>query len=197
MEKTFEGLIQQLLEKGYGVADGFLSNDLVGSLSDNLKALKADDDLKRAGIGRQAFFQVAETYRKDQIHWLDNQSTDHTERKFLDTIGHFMDYLNRTCFTALRSCEFHYALYEKGSFYLRHLDQFQNDSGRKFSLIAYLNKDWKDTDGGELMLYLPAGEVKILPQAGRIVFFKSDEIEHEVKTAKRERMSVTGWLKDR
>ena len=35
----------------------------------------------------------------------------------------------------------------------------------------------------------------IEPTAQKAVFFKSDEMEHEVMVAHRARMSITGWLK--
>jgi SM-20-related protein len=36
---------------------------------------------------------------------------------------------------------------------------------------------------------------KILPHSRTAVFFKSDELEHEVTVTHRPRLSVTGWLK--
>src|SRR5690606_18682797 len=105
-------------------------------------------------------------------------------------------YLNRTCFTGIRSYEFHYAVYPKGSFYKRHLDQFSNDPGRKFTMIFYLNENWLPEDGGQLVIFLNGRELEVQPLAGRLVFFESSVIEHEVRPANRERMSVTGWLKN-
>jgi SM-20-related protein len=61
--------------------------------------------------------------------------------------------------------------------------------------VTYLNESWRSSEGGQLVLYHKEGEKEILPEGGRSVFFKSDEIEHEVKPAKRYRMSITGWLK--
>jgi SM-20-related protein len=45
-------------------------------------------------------------------------------------------------------------------------------------------------------MYVPDGPVDILPLAGRLVCFRSDQIEHEVLPATRERLSLTGWLLD-
>lgn len=196
VEQQFEDLIQQLIETGYGVADGLLPPALVRQLAINLRVLFENDELHKARIGKQEKFQQNGAVRTDLIHWLDAATTDESEIAFLKVINDFIAYLNRTCFTAIRTCEFHYALYEPGSFYRRHLDQFSNDSGRKFSIVCYLNDEWQPADGGELALYLPTGDVTILPKGGRLVFFKADEIEHEVKVAHRERMSLTGWLKD-
>jgi SM-20-related protein len=110
-------------------------------------------------------------------------------------MGLFLRYLNLTCYTGLNTGEFHYAWYDIGSFYKKHLDQFRTDSGRKYSIVVYLNENWTDEDGGQLLLYIGGKTIRINPEGGRIVFFESDKIEHEVLSSKRPRMSVTGWLK--
>ena len=91
--------------------------------------------------------------------------------------------------------EFHYSLYEKGDFYLPHYDQFQNNSSRKYSMISYLNNDWQPKDGGELLIHQENNNQKIAPTQGKTVFFKSDELLHEVLVTQNTRMSITGWLK--
>jgi SM-20-related protein len=62
-------------------------------------------------------------------------------------------------------------------------------------MISYLNKNWEENDGGQLLVYQDDQVQKILPQSQTTVFFKSNEMEHEVTLANRSRMSVTGWLK--
>jgi SM-20-related protein len=62
-------------------------------------------------------------------------------------------------------------------------------------LISYLNENWEEQDGGQLWVYQDEEIQKILPHSGTSVFFKSDDMEHEVTMATRSRMSVTGWLK--
>jgi len=60
----------------------------------------------------------------------------------------------------------------------------------------YLNENWETRDGGQLSLYTSKGEVRLIPDGGRIVFFKSDETEHEVHPSMgRYRLSIAGWLK--
>ncbi len=98
--------------------------------------------------------------------------------------------------------EFHYAIYPKGRFYRRHLDTFENDQRRKLSMVLYLNKDWTEENGGELVIYTQENNqekpVSILPKFGRLVIFESSVLEHEVKPVlKGERLSITGWLKVR
>jgi SM-20-related protein len=98
-------------------------------------------------------------------------------------------------YTDINGYEFHYAMYETGSCYKKHLDQFRNNSSRKYSLIFYLNEDWQENDGGELCIYDGGDVQKILPVTGKSVFFRSDELPHEVLVANRPRLSITGWLK--
>ena len=117
------------------------------------------------------------------------------EQEFLNHVENFIEHLNSTCYTGINACEFHYAVYEEGSFYKKHRDQFKNDSNRKYSLITYLNENWLEEDGGQLMVYQDESTQKILPRSQTAVFFKSDEMEHEVMKANRTRMSISGWLK--
>lgn len=62
-------------------------------------------------------------------------------------------------------------------------------------MIMYLNSDWQIDDGGELCIYNEDDCQHISPTQGKSVFFKSDELEHEVLLANKPRMSITGWLK--
>lgn len=62
-------------------------------------------------------------------------------------------------------------------------------------MISYLNADWETKDGGELQIYQTDNNQTISPTQGKTVFFKSNELEHEVLVTNERRMSVTGWLK--
>lgn len=191
----FEFLINGIIDKDYGAIDNFIPMEWVDLLSLRLEERFENGEFKFAGIGKEEFFDRDKEIRNDQIHWLYRKEAQPTELLFLEHMDRFMNYLNKTCFTALHDHEFHYAVYKEGSFYKRHLDQFRNDESRLFSAICYLNKDWKEDDGGELVLYLPEGPKRILPEAGRLVFFRSDLLEHEVLPTNRERRSITGWMK--
>lgn len=196
MIDRFEELIEGFLNHKVGVSTQFLSTELTNALSENLRILHHEGQMISAGVGDAQNRTLDKTIRRDKIYWMDNATANIAEREFLSVIDEFVSYLNRTCFTAINDYEFHYAVYEAGSFYKRHIDQFRNNNFRKFSLITYLNEDWKEEDGGSLLLYRDNGIVdSILPTAQRAVFFKSDEMEHEVAVATRARMSITGWLK--
>lgn len=196
MLARFEELTESFVTNKIGISDAFLAAPLAQKLQQNLARLYAEGLMQQANVGnRTTLKDPKQDLRGDKIYWLDKKNRDTDQLEFLDMIDQFIDYLNRTCYTGINACEFHYAYYEAGSFYKRHKDQFRNDAARKYSLVSYLNSDWLDTDGGHLQVYQGQGSQQILPSSGRAVFFRSDELEHEVLPATRARMSVTGWLK--
>ena len=62
-------------------------------------------------------------------------------------------------------------------------------------MISYLNSNWQESDGGELLIHQLDQNLKIAPTHGKTIFFKSDELVHEVLVTQNTRMSITGWLK--
>ena len=196
--QQFEALIQGLIDHQFGCINEFLAPDILAGLRETLYNLNAFDGLKSAGIGNNMLLQHNKLVRNDKIHWLEEAESNHFEKMYLDKIWRFIHYLNATCYSSIQVFESHYANYEVGSFYKRHIDQFKSEKGRKFSVILYLNPDWKEEDGGSLALYPQKGEqINILPVEGRLVFFKSDEMEHEVyPSLTRERSSIAGWMKN-
>jgi SM-20-related protein len=196
-EIQFEALVQGLIEREFGVCDNFLETFILDGLRDNLLRYQEAGEMHQAGVGRKFDHQKNALVRGDQIKWMENISSDSIEQLFFSKIERFIIYLNQTCYTGLNDFEFHYANYLPGSFYKRHLDQFKSNKGRKYSIVLYLNKDWGVNDGGYLTLYLNGVKEEIIyPYNGRLVFFKSDELEHEVHPSfHRNRISVAGWLK--
>ncbi|MBR9920351.1 MAG: 2OG-Fe(II) oxygenase [Bacteroidetes bacterium] len=196
-EERFELLIQGVLDAGYGFCDQFLDEEVIAGLRANILRHHKAGEMYTAGVGRKFDFQRNATIRGDVIRWIENDTIDLFEQAWILKVRTFIAYLNQTCYTSINDFEFHYAYYEQGSFYKRHLDQFKSNQGRKFSFVMYLNDDWKDTDGGNIVLYLNAEkEESLFPHGGRVVFFKSDKLEHEVKPSNsRYRLSIAGWLK--
>ena len=197
-QDQFEELIQGLIENGYGCCDDFILSSTIKGLSNNIQYLTDTGVMKASGIGNKIDFHKDKTFRGDKINWIGDESSNEFEVIYLNKIARFVTHLNRTCFTAIKSFESHYASYEQNSFYKRHLDQFKNQKGRKFSIVLYLNHDWKEEDGGMLSLYpKDLEEVGIAPLGGRMVLFRSDELEHEVHASfTRERRSIAAWLKN-
>ena len=195
MQTIFDCLIDSYIADKVGIAEHFLSNGLADNLKANLNALYTDHQMLSAGIGNNALLQHDQLIRSDKIYWLDPQHNDLHENDFFDLIDRFVAYLNATCYTGITGYEFHYALYEQGAFYKRHLDQFKNNPDRAFSMIQYLNADWLKQDGGELRIYHHDHIQTIAPMGGKCVFFKSSALEHEVLLTHQPRLSITGWLK--
>lgn len=202
LNPLYETVIDGLMVQKYSVVDNFFSKEEVLALRKTLLAKYEEDRFKKSAIGNQANEKIIGAIRGDFILWLDESSADAAEKQFFAKLQNFSDYLNRTCFMGINEKEFHYAVYPEGTFYKRHLDTFQNDSRRKLSIVCYLNgEDWKPEYGGELTIYTNDNgsekPIDIYPMQGRMVVFESQVLEHEVKPVKRERMSITGWLKTR
>lgn len=194
-ESDFDTLIDSYVQTNTGIDPLFISDSLATGLRGHILHAISEGKLKAAGTGNQEGNAVRAAIRSDQICWLDKTSKNPFELEFLQQVDDFIRILNSTCYTGINACEFHYAVYEKDSFYKRHLDQFRNDDSRRFSLITYLNNDWTEEDGGQLQVFTEMNTRKILPHSRTAVFFKSDELEHEVMVTHRQRLSVTGWLK--
>jgi Rps23 Pro-64 3,4-dihydroxylase Tpa1-like proline 4-hydroxylase len=195
MENSFEALIATYIENKVGISEHFLSTNLANNLKQNLIALNQKSLLKEAGIGNSEKVSYDGAIRSDSIYWLDKKHNNAFENEFFAQIEEFILYLNQSCYAGITGYEFHYSLYESGDFYLKHLDQFRNNPSRKYSMISYLNSDWQESDGGELLIHQLDNNQKISPTQGKTVFFKSDELVHEVLVTQNTRMSITGWLK--
>ena len=195
MRTIFDTLIDSFIQHKVGIADDFLSKILSAHLKENLIALYANKQLLLAGTGNLTGLTHDKLTRSDKIYWLDREHNNVHENSFFELMDSFVKYLNSSCYTGITGYEFHYTLYEKGSFYKRHLDQFRNNKSREYSMIMYLNDNWQQQDGGELCVFHSDHLQTIAPRNGKCVFFKSSELEHEVLLTNQPRLSITGWLK--
>ena len=195
MEKVFDALIDGYLLDKVGISENFLGMALSKNLKENLVKLFEEKKLISAKTGNGNETNLNALVRSDKIFWLDRIHENPNENAFFDIMDSFVLFLNQSCYTGITSYEFHYALYEKGSFYKKHYDQFKSNASRQYTMIFYLNTDWKLSDGGELCVYLPDFSLHISPTNGKCVFFKSSEIEHEVLMSNAQRMSITGWFR--
>ncbi|MDB5116550.1 MAG: SM-20-related protein [Mucilaginibacter sp.] len=192
MDLIFDELIDSYLATNVGTVSNFISKALSAHLVDNITALYAGNLFLDAGTGNNKQVNHDKLLRSDKIYWLDRVHNNIYENSFFDLMDRFVSHLNRSCYAGITGYEFHYTLYEKGSFYKRHLDNFKQNGTRAFSMIMYLNNE---VDGGALRIYQGQGSQDISPNAGKSVFFKSNELEHEVLVTHLPRMSITGWLK--
>ena len=196
MNDTFEKLVDGLADHGYAVIDNFLSKQEVEAILEVADFRNALLQFGKAGIGKHQNKQINEAIRGDYIQWIDKEKCAPPISLYLNKLDELTQYINQTLFLSLKDYEVHMTVYPAGSFYKRHLDQFKADDHRKLSIICYLNPNWKEEEGGQLRMHLPGDTKEILPIAGRLVCFRSDQIEHEVLPGTRERLSLTGWILD-
>ena len=184
-----------MTQDGYVIIEDALSADLALALLAHFRSLD-EGKFNRAGIGREADFQVNAFIRTDEIHWL--EGTHPVTRNYFTRMEDLRRELNRRLFLGLFDYECHYAWYPQGAFYKTHVDTFRGTDIRVISTVLYLNPNWSPGDGGELVLYRPdQGGIleNIEPHFGRMVLFLSAEIPHEVLPVTAARYSIAGWFR--
>lgn len=150
---------------------------------------------QQAGIGRQQDHHTNELIRRDSTHWL--TGTTEPQRRYLEATEALRVELNRRLLLGLFDYECHYARYDAGAFYRRHLDAFRGRSNRVLTTVTYLNPDWPGNAGGELVLYNSDNQelARLKPTLGSMVIFLSEDFPHEVLAADRTRFSIAGWYR--
>lgn len=195
MERTLESIAEQLDLNGIAVIDGLLPSDVLKTLLQEAEWLQDSNRFHPANVGRGTAEQRISEVRGDGIHWLEKETLTPAQQHYFDFLESLREHLSSYFRIALPWFECHLATYPEGSFYARHLDQFRDANSRIFSVILYLNPDWKTEHGGQLRIHDPNGSCDIQPEMGRFVCFRSDLVEHEVLRTERTRFSVTGWLR--
>ncbi|GIZ12500.1 2OG-Fe(II) oxygenase [Pseudomonas sp. NCCP-436] len=194
---SFSSLIDDLAGRGWAQQTLFAPPALTRELAAECLRRAYGGQLSPAGIGRGSSQQVQEGIRGDRIQWLEPGQHAACDQ-YLQLMDELRLALNCNLYLGLEDFESHFACYEPGAFYQRHLDRFRDDDRRTVSAVFYLNEDWQAAQGGALRLYLnDGGEHEVLPQAGTLVLFLSAEMPHEVLPANRERLSLTGWFRRR
>ena len=193
-DELFETIARSLEAQGYCVLPDALPTTLTETLVAAIAELEAQD-FRRARTGRGELQQLNPFVRRDKIYWID-KATEHAQA-WLDWSDDLKTYLNRRLFLGLQYFESHFAVYEPGAFYKKHVDAFKGEENRKISLVVYLNKGWEPGQGGELTIFNDEGEelLKVTPSFATIAVFLSEEFPHEVLPTSRERYSVAGWFR--
>lgn len=194
-EAIFENMVDDLVTKGFSIQENGLPDFVTQALLDCQRSI-SEAEYRKAGIGRAENYQKAEKVRGDEICWITGSSEEGA--LWLSWCEAIQQYINRSLFMGLFSFESHFASYGPGKFYKRHVDAFRGQGNRVLSLVAYLNDSWKETDGGELVLYFDENDqtgTKVLPAKGTFVVFLSEAFPHEVLPAVRTRHSVAGWFR--
>ncbi|EHK2922796.1 2OG-Fe(II) oxygenase [Vibrio parahaemolyticus] len=184
-------LIDALATDGYYIWDDFLSEDEVTQLRDCIP-----DNWKKARIGRNDDVTRIESIRSDKIQWL-KPAMGQPIANYLSKMEEIRQEVNRHFFLGLFEYEAHFAKYEKGDFYQKHLDCFKGNENRRLTTVFYMNESWSEEDAGELVVYdLNDKEIATIPpRGGRLLAFLSEQFPHEVLPTNAERFSIAGWFR--
>ena len=183
-----------------------VKDDCLSSLHDSIlrdvEALR--ENLKPAVMGKGGGLWSDKTARGDLSCWI---TPDLCSEKKLDGMKGFAKQMMKECGPMKKALgltndfSIQLAVYPgSGEGYSRHLDSFKKDSNnkmRQLTFLYYLNAEY---EGGNLRAFRPKHSSSLLPEyvdvepkLGRLVGFRSDLVEHEVKPSFKERIAVTFW----
>lgn len=207
----FKSISHDIGDKGYSIQRNALPAYLSSLLSQHITILPKEN-FKRARVGRGDDLTLNDFVRTDEISWITNDSE--ASNAWIEWTSSLQLYLNRHLFLGLFSFESHFSHYSEGSFYKRHKDAFKGEGNRVLSVVVYLNENWLDDDGGELVIYnnrlaatvtsnnctmvdgntiMQEHKITVKPSFGSVVVFLSEKFPHEVLPAKRDRYAIAGW----
>ncbi len=189
-------LLDNLVEKGWYEWPNAIADSTCELLLAEIETYDELGVLQSAGIGRGEQHQLNNSVRRDEIKWLDGRSE--SQIQYFEAMRTLQTEMNRALFLGLFEYECHYALYPEGGFYKTHRDSFKGQANRMVTTVLYLNPNWQDDWGGELVLYDDFETLqlaKIKPEMGKMVIFMSEQIPHEVLPTKQPRASVAGWFR--
>ncbi len=193
-EEKWVDWIDQMAQHDFVVIGDFLPLSAYEKLKSYLNKKLDEQQFDKAGIGALADNQIVTRIRGDETFWLDRERDRPEIQEFYDLVEEMIAHFNRLCYMSLSGFEFHFAHYPQGTFYKKHVDQFRDRSNRLITFILYFNDEWKDGDGGELVIYHEDGERTIEPSGNNCVMFRTEGMEHEVRLSHASRFSLTGWL---
>lgn len=193
-----ELITYNLCTHGFHIIDDFLASVHYQSLRKKAEKMHQKGLFKSAKIGLKVTAQQNNTIRTDEICWIDEESDDPAVQAYLIQTNNVANIFNESLFLGLIEFETHFAAYQAGSFYKKHIDQFATTKTRKISCVYYLNNDWQEAFGGELKLYNKEEQLikNVFPEGNRFICFNS-ELLHEVCLTHQPRYSITGWMKTR
>ena len=190
-ESAVDNVLNAVAESGYAIIEQAIPLALINDLL--LDCQHQQDQFVAAGIGRQQAQQLNSQIRKDKTLWFNGKG--HAQQQYLELMGNIQQAVNRHFYLGLVDYECHYATYQQGDFYQKHLDAFKGRSNRVLTTVCYLNTP---ASGGELVIYdqtSPKPLAHVAPKAGTLVIFESERFPHEVLAAQSLRHSIAGWFR--
>ncbi|EKX42657.1 hypothetical protein GUITHDRAFT_111335 [Guillardia theta CCMP2712] len=165
-----ESIVEKLSRHGIVVVPNFVSPEHVAEMRTEMLEKEERGLFKQADIGRGSDQKHRPDVRGDEIAWI-NGVEDVSSRaslRFLEDLEHIRQLINRALFLGIFQLECHFASYSSGTFYVKHLDQFD---------LSELEE-----------------AMEVVPVGGTLVLFLSEWFPHEVLLSKKQRRSLTGWF---
>lgn len=196
-ETAWAAAVEALVAQGHALLPTALPPAAWQALRAEAQALARQAAFAPARIGRGSAARRAQAVRGDALCWLTPALP--AGGRYLAWMDTLRQVLNRELFLGLQEFEAHYAHYPVGAAYRRHVDRHRDSNARVISAVCYLNEDWPAAAGGELVMYDAQGRerLRLPPQGGTLVLFRSEDMPHEVLPATRERWSIAGWFRTR
>ena len=218
-----EDAAEQLAQRGYAVIDGFLGATQASVLASEFRAFVGDcaeasppllqpgelDETKRSGP----------SVRGDLITWLLGSEL----APQWSCVGGLAQLLRTRLLSELRRAlaaqpggdtaliheknflgKAMLTVYPPGNIgFAPHTDRADGDDLRKISAVYYLNRGWREEDGGQIVVTpsadgdASAEQVRVEPELDRLVLFWSDTVLHEVLPTSDDappRLAVSFWF---
>jgi len=203
--EEFDRIALALSSAGYAIFPNFLDATTALTLAAEAQSHWQAGVFRQAGVGRGAGWVQRPDIRSDEVFWVEGEDISTTLATTLSTLDALKLHLNRSLFAGVEDFEVHLARFGRGAFYARHIDQFEDTTRRAISVVLYLNHQWRPQDGGALRLWTTPAPgrtppspktpfIEVWPEAGTLVVFRSADFWHEVRRARRTRLSLTGWF---
>lgn len=202
------GVVAELLAEGFVVLEGALEPAFGARLRDEVLALREMGlmDQNRVAFGGRNF---------DKPHIFEADLHDAVKRGACPLLGDvWAEGAGALCRRLNELCD-DLALGEttddvvvklqlnegSGGCFPWHYDNPGRPNRRRVTALFYLNPDWGEGDGGELLL-LPflapvSSATRVAPRHGTVVLFLSDRVVHRVLPSRTPRVAFTLWLDGR
>lgn len=189
--------VEQIATRGWALLPRVLPEPCWRALRDEAQRLHDSGGFDPARVGRAGGLARATALRGDELCWLEPALP--AGGRYLYWLDGLRRLLNRELFLGIQEFEAQYAHYPVGAFYKTHVDRHRDSNARVISAVCYLNQDWPEGAGGEIVMYGADGAelFRQAPTAGTLVLFRSEDMPHEVLPATRERWSIAGWFRTR
>lgn len=185
-ERISDALLDQFIQQGMMILDDCFDQSA-------LQALQQESGYIDYQAAHLTDGERLTHIRGDNIRWIDDNCQAGLD--YLASINSLAQFFNQTLYTGIRRSEAHYACYPPGFGYQWHKDNPAGRDERVISAVFYLNNDWTDADGGEILLIdKQAQQQTLLPKANRLVLFDS-ELLHQVAITRRTRYSIATWMR--